>query len=146
MQKDSPRPHRVHSAGAGLCPAVISTGCHINKPVPNGVKYMQEENEPVIEVREEMGVQEASNTTTAASTPIQIEEVELLRYRLAGSEHSKAQLVVEMCHREMQHAQIDLAAKTQEIRKLVSTLESKYKFSLQTHIITDDGYLVPRPM
>jgi len=110
------------------------------------VKYMQEENEPVIEVREEMGVQEASNTTTAASTPIQIEEVELLRYRLAGSEHSKAQLVVEMCHREMQHAQIDLAAKTQEIRKLVSTLESKYKFSLQTHIITDDGYLVPRPM
>lgn len=96
-------------------------------------------SDPTIESHEEAGVQEASTT----STPIQIEEVDLLRYRLAGSEHRNAQKDVDMCQRELQHAQIGLSNTTQGVIKLVATLESKYKFSMQTHTITNDGFIVP---
>lgn len=103
---------------------------------------MQEnDGDPTVETREDSGVQEASS----GSTPIQIDENDLLRYQLAAEKHSKAQLVMDMCQRETQHAQIDLGARTQELRKVAKALESKYKMSLQTHIITEDGYLVPRP-
>ncbi len=102
----------------------------------------EDDDEPMVEVKEEPGVQEAS----ATSTPIQIEEVDLLRYRLAGSEHRYAQLRVNACDQELQHAQVGLTNETQKVRKLVATLESKYKFNLQTHSITEDGYLVPRPV
>lgn len=88
-----------------------------------------------------VGVQEASS----GSTPIQIDELDLLKYHLAAEKHSKAQLVIDMCQREMQHAQIDLVQRTQELRRIANNLESKYKVSLQTHVISEDGYLLPRP-
>lgn len=94
---------------------------------------------PEIETHEESGVQEAPTKAAA----IQIEEIDLLRYRLAGSEHRNAQKDVDMCQRELQHAQIGLGNTTQGVIKLVATLESKYKFSMQTHAITNDGFIVP---
>lgn len=100
-------------------------------------------SEPQIEVSEieqgAVGVQEAPQ-------PLRIEREDHLEYQLVGSKLEKAQLLVEMYGRELQRAQADFTQLKQDARALSAKFEAKYHANLQFNMITEDGFIVPRPM
>lgn len=83
---------------------------------------------------------------TSPSTPTKIEREDLLEYKLLGSRAANAELQVTMYERELQRSKADMNVVAHEGRKFLETLSEKYKVDFVTHIITEDGYLVPRPI
>jgi hypothetical protein len=96
----------------------------------------------MVEHIEGLGVQE---TPTSPSAPIQIDRADLLEYKLLGSRASYAELQVTMYTRELQRSQAEAATITHEGRTFVKALEQKYNVDLSSNMITEDGYLMPRP-
>ena len=92
---------------------------------------------------EGVGVQVAP---TAPSEPIQIDRADLLEYKLFGSRAANAELQVVMYSRELQRSQTEVNTVAHEGRQFVQSLEKKYGVDLTANMITDDGYLVPRPV
>jgi hypothetical protein len=86
---------------------------------------------------QEPGVQEAPQ-------PVRIERADLMEYLLLGVKAEKAQLLIDMYSRELQRAQIDFGQISQEARKFMLQLESKYGVNLQQNMITEDGVVIPR--
>ena len=92
---------------------------------------------------EGIGVQVAP---TAPSAPLQIDRADLLEYKLYGSRAATAELQVVMYSRELQRSQAEVSTIAHEGRQYIQSLEKKYGVDLTTNMITDDGYLVPRPV
>lgn len=97
----------------------------------------------VLEVASAAGVQEAPTTP---SEPIKIEREDLLEYKLLGSRAEKAELQVTMYHRELQRSQAEANTIAHEARQLLQNFEKKYNVDMAAHMVTEDGYLVPRPV
>lgn len=89
------------------------------------------------------GVQEAP---TKPSEPIKIEREDLLEYKWLGSRAANAELQATMYSRELQRAQADASLIAHEGRQLLQKMEKKYNVDMTTHIVTEDGYLAPRPV
>lgn len=90
-----------------------------------------------------LGVQEAP---TSPSTPTQVERADLLEYKLLGSRAANAELQVTMYTRELQRSQADANTIAHEASNFMKGLETKYKTDFRTFMVTEDGYLVPRPI
>lgn len=91
------------------------------------------------------GVQEASPQLRNSEAPQKIEENDLLRYQLLGQKLQKAELLIQMYQRELQHAQAERGALVQDARSQAAVLKQKYGISLETHLITEDGYIILKP-
>jgi hypothetical protein len=91
----------------------------------------------------ESGVQEAP---TSPSTPTQVEREDLLEYKLLGQRAANAELQVTMYSRELQRSQADANTIAHEAANFMKLLEAKYKTDLRLFMITEDGYLVQRPI
>jgi hypothetical protein len=80
-----------------------------------------------------------------STKPVQLEVVDFLSHKLAVAEHSRAQLVVHMCMRELEHAQIALNKQAHELGQLTKRLAEEYAVDPAAMIVSDDGYFMPRP-
>lgn len=78
--------------------------------------------------------------------PPKIEEIDLLRYKLCSERVRTAELLVEMYTRELQRAVGERETSRHEFSKFMKTVQTKYDVNLRANMITDDGYLVPRPI
>lgn len=90
-----------------------------------------------------LGVQAAP---TSPSTPIKLDEVDLLKYQLLGSKVSEAHTKVMMYERELQHAQIERARLGHEATLHMKGLEEKYQVDFRQSMVTEDGYIIARPL
>lgn len=79
-------------------------------------------------------------------TPPQIDEADLLRYQLRTERVRTAELLVEMYTRELQRAMGERETTRHELTKFLKSVEAKYSVNLRLNMITDDGFLVPRPI
>lgn len=79
-----------------------------------------------------------------AVTPMQLSAADLLDYKLHEKELQFERLKLTMYQRELERAQIDLAEADNRTTLLRSRLEKAYEIDLSTHMVTTDGYLVPR--
>lgn len=83
---------------------------------------------------------------TSSFTPQQIEREDLLEYKLFSSQAAKAELQITMYHRELQRSQADANLVAHEAGKFMAKLEEKYHFDRNLCTITEDGYVVARPI
>jgi hypothetical protein len=81
------------------------------------------------------------NTTT----PVQLEEVDFLKYQLLLTRVQKAQLVLDMYRREIARAEVELAEHGKNIGQHTRSLAEKYAVDFRAMMISDDGYFIPRP-
>lgn len=88
------------------------------------------------------GVQEAPTKSTASALPVRLDEVDFLRYQLLREKFSKAQLLGEMYHRELQRAQIELAELGPQVAANLRGIEEKYQVDMHLVSVTADGFLV----
>jgi hypothetical protein len=79
---------------------------------------------------------------TGQATPI--ERVDLLEYKLAVSNLSRAEILIGTYNRELQHAQIELERTRQELSVVLKSIEYKYHVNMRISTITEDGVVVPR--
>lgn len=89
------------------------------------------------------GVQETPTTTPAE--PVKLDEADLLKYQLLGSRVESCDLRITMYQRELHHAQIERAKMGYEVAQHVKHLEAKYSTDLRHNMVSEDGYLIPRP-
>lgn len=89
------------------------------------------------------GVQEAP---TSPSMPTQVEREDLLEYKLLGSRAATAELQITMYQRELQRSQTEANVIAHEASGFMKMLETKYGTDMRLFVLTEDGYLVPRPI
>lgn len=88
----------------------------------------------------------APEAPTSPSMPQQIERADLLEYKLFSERAARAELQITMYHRELQRSQAEANAVAHEAGQFMETLEKKYTFDRRISTITEDGYVVPRPI
>jgi len=80
-----------------------------------------------------------------STTPIQLSEVDFLKYLLSREKFQKAQLTHDVCVREVQRAEGDLSHVGHLLGQLTRELGQKYGVDLDAMMVSDDGYFMPRP-
>ena len=114
---------------------------------PSGPEEQQALDEAVGKVLEEASAKSGVQVTpTSPSEPMQVERGDLLEYKLFQERAAHTELQVTMYQRELQRSQADSRSVALEASNFLKGLSEKYKVDLRVYMITDDGYLIPRPV
>lgn len=96
----------------------------------------------------EVGVQEAPKP----ETPVQLKpqrvtlaEGDFLKYQLIGAKTELVQLKCDVYKRELTRAQGELAEAANEANLFMQTLSEKLGIDMRFHMVTNDGFVIPRP-
>ena len=83
--------------------------------------------------------------TLNSTIPVLLPEMDFLKFQLARERYQKAQLAHDICLRETQRAEADLAHKGHLLGLLTRELAQKHEVDLDAMMVSDDGYFMPRP-
>lgn len=79
------------------------------------------------------------------TTPVQLEELDFLRYQRDLALLQKLQITVSMYEREQEHTRIAMLTAAQVHSRHTAYLASKYNVDLNAMMVSDDGFFMPRP-